>query len=280
MPVLRASQESGTDWIDLLFPPDIPRKFQAYEEEIREKERVVLTQGGFHPGLPAVLLHHAATFFTSIERAVAGLAMNVRFPFSESLYELLDEITETRLAVFRDGIWSTPGWRDMRSFSFGPPAGTRKCYPMAMAEMEGLPELYGLRQTGVYAAGFNGFVDFLVLPLIFAAFSLRRGFGRKALARLFCWGVNTFSPKQERVLLRLEAEGEENGKPKTMSLTLNHEDAYFLTVAPVVGCVIQYLEGRIQPGLNMMAHAVDPSHLLKDLERMGIGLQIEVSFPG
>ncbi len=64
---------------------------------------------------------------------------------------------------------------------------------MAMAEMQGLPELYGLRETGVYAAGFNGFVDFLVLPLIFAAFSLRRGFGRKALARLFCWGVNAFS---------------------------------------------------------------------------------------
>tara|TARA_B100000029_G_scaffold512087_1_gene607860 strand:+ start:486 stop:1589 length:1104 start_codon:yes stop_codon:yes gene_type:complete len=275
--VLRVALESGTDWMDLLFPPDIPQKLQTYEGEILKNEQVVLTQGGFHPGLPAVLVHHAAACFTRLERAVVALAMNARFPLTESLHELLDEITETRLAVFRDGIWRSPVWKDLRSFHFGPPAGTRKCYPMAMTEMQAIPEYYGLRETGVYAAGFNGFVDFLVLPLIYAAYSLRRGLGRKALSRLFCWGINTFSPKQEWVVIRLEADGEENGKPKSISFSLNHEDAYFLTAAPVVCCLLQYLEGTIPSGLKMMAHAVDPSRTIEDLQRMGIRIETDTN---
>ena len=48
-----------------------------------------------------------------------------------------------------------------------------------MTEMQAIPEYYGLRETGVYAADFNGFVDFLVLPLIYAAYSLRRGWDEK-----------------------------------------------------------------------------------------------------
>lgn len=80
--------------------------------------------------------------------------------------------------------------------------------------------------------------------------------------------------------MRLEVEGEENGNPKSISFSLNHEDPYFLTAAPVVCCLLQYLEGAIPAGLKMMAHAVDPSRLLEDFERMGIRLQSEVSFTG
>lgn len=88
--MLQVALESGTDWLDLFFPPDIPQKLQTYEGEILKKEQVMLTQGGFHPGFLAVLVHHTDSFFTSIERAVVALEMNARVPLTESLYELLD----------------------------------------------------------------------------------------------------------------------------------------------------------------------------------------------
>ena len=273
VPLVKLALRTETDWIDLLFQPDTMDLLQPLSEEVVHLGRTVITQGGFHPGLPAALVREAATRFNTLESAVVGMAMNAHFPSTESTFELIDEFGETRMAVYRDGKWKAPRWGDTRTFRFDPPAGKQTCYPMAMAEMCILPQTLGLRETGVYVAGFNWFVDYLLLPPILLAQTLRKGLLRKTFGHLLCWGINTFSPAEDWVLMQLEAEGEIDKRTHCYRMTIFHEDPYYLTAAPVVCCLLQYFNEKLNPGLEMMAHAVEPKQLLADLEQLGIRIQ-------
>ena len=50
-----------------------------------------------------------------------------------------------------------------------------------------------------------------------------------------------------------------------------------LTAVPVVACLLQYLDGSCRrPGLWCQANIVDPERLLRDIERLGVAVQIDV----
>jgi hypothetical protein len=140
--------------------------------------------------------------------------------------------------------------------------------------MWALPEMMGLEELGLYAAGMNWFVDYLVIPASFLLGKVHRGLGRGILASLMVNGLERFSPPQEEVVIVMEAEGEDETGPKKVRITVRHSDAYFITAAPVVACVRQYLQKEIPPGLNIMGHAIDPEILIDDLERMGIEVEV------
>jgi saccharopine dehydrogenase (NAD+, L-lysine-forming) len=45
-----------------------------------------------------------------------------------------------------------------------------------------------------------------------------------------------------------------------------------------VACLLQYLDGSIRkPGLWLQANLVEPNRLLKDLERLGVAVEIAVA---
>lgn len=91
------------------------------------------------------------------------------------------------------------------------------------------------------------------------------------MGRLMGWSLRTFSKPPYCTALKVEAHGLRAGRPHREEITVIADDAYFLTAAPVVACVLQYLDGGLRrSGLQLQAHAVDPDRLMDDMERMGV----------
>ena len=276
--VAEAALTAGADYLDCHFDQSTVPILEALAPRIEKEGRCFITQAGFHPGLPSAFVRHAARHFDRYRKAVIGMAMNARIENAESVHELVDEIGSPSGEVFRGKVWRKATYKDVRRMDLGPHFGVRSCYPIRLAEMRRLPEMFGLEETGVYAAGFNWFVDYIAFPLAFLFFTIRKGLGRQFLANVFVWGINTFSSSRQGVFLVLEAAGEKGGHPVTVRLIAEHADAYEFTAIPVVACVRQYLDGVIsRPGLWMMGHVVDPVRLLKDMERMGINMQMRIA---
>ena len=94
------------------------------------------------------------------------------------------------------------------------------------------------------------------------------------MARLLFWGLRRFSRPPYGIALQLEARGEKGGSAWSQRIRISHKDGYFLTAAPTVSCIRQYLEGTARiAGLHFMAHIVDPSQLITDLREMGVEIQ-------
>ena len=76
-------------------------------------------------------------------------------------------------------------------------------------------------------------------------------------------------------MFQVEAEGEgPAGEALSAGLRITHADGYWLTAAAAAACLLQWQDGSLRgPGLHLQALAVDPARLLRDLQRMGAGLQ-------
>ena len=140
-----------------------------------------------------------------------------------------------------------------------------------------MPAQLDLEEGGAYVAGLNWFVDYLVTPLAIMLGTIRRGLGVPFLTKFLLWGIKAFSKPPFGVVFKIEAEGEKDGKPKVVEITAKHDDAFVFTAIPAVACLLQYLDGSIaRPGLWLMGEVVEPKRLIKDLERMGVKIQIQV----
>lgn len=275
--VARAVLESGCDYLDILVQNTVWKTRQTLLEEIISSGRIFITQGGFHPGLPAPLIRYAASQFDQMDRASVSLAMNARFKKPESTVELIEEVRKFQAELFSRGEWRKATYKDSVSIDFGPPFGIRPCVPLQMEEIKTLPFELGLNEMGLYVSGFNWVVDYLIIPLIILTHRIKEGWGDRLMQRLLFWGVNLFSPSTQKVVMRLEGEGVVEGKRRIIVITLEHCDAYFFTAAPVVACIKQMMGGMIsRPTLNLMGLAVDPVLLLHDLQHMGIQMKTSI----
>ena len=82
------------------------------------------------------------------------------------------------------------------------------------------------------------------------------------------WAMNRSKPPY-RVVLKVEAAGQLNGKPVQVEASIEHEDGYELTAIPFVALLKQYNQIR-KPGLHMMGHLVEPERFFSDMEGMGV----------
>jgi len=90
-------------------------------------------------------------------------------------------------------------------------------------------------------------------------------------------GLKTFSRPPYGIAIKAQVAGTLGGHPAEVEVVLRHPDGYVLTAAPVVACLLQYLDGSIRrPGLWMMGHLVDPHRLAADIERMGVSVHVSV----
>jgi saccharopine dehydrogenase (NAD+, L-lysine-forming) len=128
-----------------------------------------------------------------------------------------------------------------------------------------------LQETGFNVGSFNWFVDWMIMPLAMISMKLWPQAALKPMASWMHWGLKTFSKPPYGTLLKVEATGEKDGRPKTMQVTISHPDGYLFTAIPVAACLLQYLDGSIdRPGLWMQALVVKPTRFMADMQRMGI----------
>ncbi len=273
----RAAIDAGADWIDIHYPQDAFPILEGLAPEIERAGLAFVTQAGFLPGLPSAFVRMAASQFTRYRRAFVSVAMRSDFDPGGAALEFVDTLGDFSAEVYRGGEWRGAGFGDVRKVDFGPPLGTKSCYPLTLAEMGDLPEMLGIEELGAYVAGLNWFVDYLVTPLAFVLGRVKKGLGRRELARLLVWGSKRFTPPGEAVAVVLEAAGEKDGAEVFVRLKASHSDVYEFTAMPVAAYLNQYLDGSIKkPGLSMMGHLVEPERFLEDLKAMGAEVEMTV----
>jgi hypothetical protein len=282
--VATTALEAGVDYLDILYSTQKVAVLKSMAGEIEKAGRCFITDGGFHPGLPAALVRFVAPYFDSLEKANVGSVIKedwTRLDLPDAtIDELLEEINDFELLLFRDGKWKKArmsGMGDYLSMDFGREFGVQTCAPMLLEEMRSIPESYPtLKETGFFVGGFNWFVDWLVMPLAMVGLRLWPQRALRPLGKLMKWGLQTFSKPPYATLLKVEAEGVKDRQAKAIDVTVYHPDGYLFTAIPVAACLLQYLDGSIRkPGLWTQANLVEPGRLMVDMQRMGIELQVQ-----
>ena len=263
--------------------PDKIEVLKKYAPQLEAAGIIYITDGGFHPGIPAALVRWGAVQFDALEVGNVYCALKVDWASIEyspsTIRELLAEFEHFNTAVYRNKSWAKPSLMTPRHYNFGAPFGEQPCTPMCLEELRALPEQFpSLRNTGFYVTGFNTLIDYVGLPFILVGIKILPTRWAHHLMQLFMWGAS-FSKPPFGVQIEAVCRGIKNDEPHTSRLSLRHKDAYALTAMAVVSCFKQWLEGRItSPGLHFQANAVEPRAFVQDLQAMGVDICRESSF--
>ncbi len=242
-----------------------------------------ITDAGFHPGLPALLVRYAAQYYDQLISARVGSVIKEDWNSLEivdsTVYELVELMNDFEMSTFKSGKWkkvSLTSMSDYIAMDFGGVFGKQYTAPMMLEEMRALPGMFpSLQETGFYVGSFNWFVDWVIMPIAMLAMKLWPQAALKPMSRWMHWGLKTFSKPPYGTLLKVEARGLKDGQPKTMQVIISHPDGYLFTAIPVAACLLQYLDGSIdRSGLWMQALIVEPTRFMQDMQRMGINIKI------
>ena len=242
--IAQTALAAGCDYLDVMYSQYTPRVLGSLAVDAERAGRMLITQEGFHPGLPAPFIRHAAQYFDDYRKAIVNMAMAMagRIGTPESFYGIIDSFEDYNPEVFKEGKWMKASYwstKDLVTTDFGPGFGVQRyCFPMEMAEIKPLPETLGLKETGVYMAwGPFPLIVILIFPFMWLSQKIRREMGRHFWGRTVCWAVSRSSPSKVGVAMVLEAEGTKNGKPMRVRIEAEHADGYFFTAAPVAACL-------------------------------------------
>lgn len=276
--VIRAALDAGVDYLDVQLDAQKLALLKSLAPDIESAGRCFITEAGFHPGLPAAMVRHAAAQLDRLEEAtVAGyLNMGRSMPYSDAVDELMEAFRHYEAQTYRDGRWTEPGQYTTREIDFGGEIGPRRCFSMFFEELRDLPVMYPtLRELGFYMASTHWLVDWVITPLVMAGLKIPSARLTRRLGKLMWWGMQNFSRPPYMVEIFVEARGEKDGAPTAIRAAVAHKDGYELTAIPVIACLKQYLDGAARrPGLWCMGHLVEPERLFADLSAMGVQVSL------
>jgi saccharopine dehydrogenase-like NADP-dependent oxidoreductase len=280
--VATAALEARIGYLDIQYSTHKLALLKSITTDIEQAGCCFITDGGFHPGLPAFMVRYVAQFFEQLVSAKVGSVIKEDWKNLDiedaTVYELMDLMNDFDMTIFKSGGWkkvSLFSMLDYLPFDFGGDFGKQFCAPMLLEEMRALPEMFPtLQETGFYVGSFNWFTDWVIMPVAMIAMKLWPNAALKPMARWMHWGLNTFSKPPYGTVLKVEATGEKDGQPKKVQVIISHPDGYLFTAIPVAACLLQYLDGSInRPGLWMQALVVEPNRFMRDMQRMGIKIK-------
>jgi hypothetical protein len=280
--IAMAAIKNKVDYLDIQFSQDKIRFLRSLEKEINQAGLCFITDGGYHPGIPAVMIRYAATGMDSIRKATVGAIMNINwnaYQFSsETIREFTDELKAGVPLIFKNGQWQKAKWGGMLDtlrMDFGVEYGKHDLFPMFLEEMRNLPaHLRTLKKTGFYIGGMDWFSNWISFPMASIWFQIFPESRARWIERMIFWGMKKFSTPPYYSRIKMIGEGIIKGKPARYSLTLSHSDAYLFTAIPVVACLRQYIQDdQKKVGLFTQGEFVDPIRFLKDIQRMGVKIE-------
>ncbi|MCW5944144.1 MAG: saccharopine dehydrogenase NADP-binding domain-containing protein [Fimbriimonadaceae bacterium] len=262
----------GVDYFDLQI--ESHRKEAAREERraaIEAQGLCFVTDGGFHPGLPAVLVRHAATVFDDLVQADVGSFLRVDWQglgTSEgTATEFAEELLDMRMEAFRDGVWRRLSFLEWPIFAPRAPFKGFRGVPMRLAELVELCDSFRpLQKTGFFIGGSGWVADWLMFPL---AYGLAKAGLVGAAGRWLRFGLTASARPPFRCELLMDAVGTIRGESSTCKYRIACEDAYALTAASAAGCVLQMLR-QPKAGLWRQGSFADPERLFASMRQRGI----------
>jgi saccharopine dehydrogenase (NAD+, L-lysine-forming) len=277
--VAQAALDTRIGYLDIQYSSQKMEFLRSIESAIKQAGCCFITDGGFHPGLPAFLVRYIAPFFDQLETARVGSVIKEDWKRLEVADSTVDELMELMndfdMSIYRAGKWkkaSLYSTSDFIRMDFGGDFGEQYCAPMLLEEMRAIPGMFpSLTDTGFYVGSFNWFVDWVIMPVAMVAMKLSPHAALRPMGRWMHWGLKKFSKPPYGTILQVEATGKKNGQPNAMQVIISHPDGYLFTAIPVAACILQYLDGSITaPGLWLQANIVEPNRFMLDMQRMGI----------
>lgn len=272
---------TGIDYLDVNFSEHKTAVLRSLAPAIEKAGLCFVTDGGFHPGIPAALVRYAVPRFDQLEKANVASVIKIdwrRYDIGlATAEEMAGEFMGMDSSYFRNGRWHkalVAGSGGMLTLDYGEPFGKQYAVPMCLDEMRRLPDFVpGLQETGFFVGGFNLFTDWFVMPIVAVGVKISARW-KRPLGRFLLWSLRKFSRPPFGTVLKMEAQGMKHGNSYAFDVQMAHEDGYVFTAIPAVACLLQLLDGSIrQPGLHWQGLLVEPERFLADIGRMGIDIK-------
>ncbi len=274
--IAEAALESSVDLIDILIRGDVVDTLKKYEGSIKKNDRLFITQSGFHPGLITPMLRMANTYFDNLDEAQVFMAMEGVFEQPGAIKEILYEVMEPNAQILENDYWKKADHKSARQFEFSEHFGKRACYPVQMREIHGIETELGLHNCGVYASGFDEYIDNFIFPLAFVLGKFSKRLSLYVSSQLFFRRIKNKNTKDPKVELVVVASGSQKGKPKKIKLHLLADNGFELTAYALLALLNQYTDSAIpRPGLHLMGQVINTHRLFEDLKSKGVVLVAE-----